>query len=88
MKQYKNGGLQLLNKWFPRPIKSIQHVFSASWYGFKMNKFYQICGSFQNLIIIARTDKGNVVGGYTPLSFNHPGKKWKSEYSEEGIIDY
>ena len=31
---------------------------------------YKECGDLTNTIIIARTAKGKIVGGFTPLSFN------------------
>ena len=41
-----------------------------------MSKYYQQCGDLTNTIIIAKTTKGKIIGGFTPLSFNSPGNKW------------
>ena len=45
-----------------------------------MSKYYQQCGDLTNTIIIAKTLKGKIIGGFTPLSFNSPGNKWTYEY--------
>ena len=72
------SGLELLVKWLIKPIKRIDFKFEASSNGFKMNKYYQQCGDLTNTIIIAKTKKGKIIGGFTPLSFN-PSVNWTSE---------
>jgi hypothetical protein len=41
-----------------------------------MATFYEQCGDLENLIIVVKTSKGKVVGGFTTLSLNPPGNKW------------
>ena len=40
-----------------------------------MSEFYHNCEKLNNTIIIAKTTKGKILGGYTPLSFNDPDNK-------------
>ena len=42
-----------------------------------MNKFNEICGDLKNTVIMAKTTKGKIVGGYSPLNFN-PSVNWPS----------
>jgi len=35
-------------------------------------KFYEMCGTETKLIILCQSDKGKIVGGYTPFSFYQP----------------
>ena len=66
-------------KWliFIKPVSKIVFKLKASSNGFKMNKYYQECGDLTNTIIIAKTKKGKIIGGFTPLSFN-PSVNWTS----------
>ena len=61
-----------------RPVKRIEFKFKASSNGFKMNKYFQQWGHLTNTIIIAKTKKGKLIGGFTPLSFN-PSVNWTSK---------
>lgn len=51
--------------------------FKASEYEFKLNKYYQQCEDLLNTIILIKTTKNKIIGGFTPLSFN-PCINWKS----------
>lgn len=48
----------------------IELIFNASSNGFRINKYFEQCGDLTNTVIIAKTTKGDIVGGFTPLSFN------------------
>ena len=72
------SGLELLVKWLIRPIQRIDFKFKASSNGFRLPKYFQQCGDLTNTIIIARTTKGKIIGGFTPLSFN-PSVNWTSK---------
>ena len=41
-----------------------------------MNKYFGKCGDLTNTVIIAKTTKGKIIGGYTTLIFN-PSANWK-----------
>ncbi len=62
--------MELLNKWLNRSVKNIVLVFKASSNGFRLPKYFEQCGHLTNTIIIVKTTKGNIIGGFTPLSFN------------------
>ena len=63
-------GLGMLVKWLIKPVSKIVFMFKASSNDFKMNKYFEQCGNLTNTIIIAKTKKGNIIGGFTPLSFD------------------
>ncbi len=52
-----------------------------------MKNYYKDCGDLTNTIIIAKTTKGKIIGGFTPLSFNPSGNKWTYEYNVESVKD-
>ena len=56
-------------------------------YGFKMSSFYEKCGNLNNILILAKTTKRKIVGGFTPLTFNPPGNEWTGLNDEEAIKD-
>jgi len=58
-----------------KPIYKIQFRFKASHYDFNMSEFYRDCGKYNHTIIIAKTTKGKILGGYTPLSYIIPNDK-------------
>ena len=37
-----------------------------------MDKYYEICGKLNNTIMIVKTTKGKIIGGFTPLCFDVP----------------
>ena len=53
-------------------------MFKASSNGFRWPKYLEQCGNLTNTIIIAKTKKGKIIGGFTPLSFN-PSVNWTSK---------
>ena len=59
-----------------KPVSKIIFKFKASSNGFRLTKYFEQCGDLTNTIIIAKTKKGKIIGGYTPLSFYPPGNKW------------
>ncbi len=65
-------------KWliFIKPVSKIVFKFKASSNGFRLHKYIEQCGDLTNTIIIAKKKKGQIIGGFTPLSFNPPGNKW------------
>jgi hypothetical protein len=56
--------------WIKSTPTKIELVFKASSNGFRLHKYYEKCGDLVNTIIIAKTTKGKIIGGFTPLSFN------------------
>ncbi len=48
----------------------IELLFKASSNSFKIDKYFKQCGDLTNTIIITKTTKGKIIGGFTPLSFN------------------
>jgi hypothetical protein len=64
------SGLELLVKWLIKPIKRIDFKFKASKNGFRLSNYFERCGDLTNTIIIAKTTKGKIIGGFNPLSFN------------------
>lgn len=42
-------------------------LYKASLNNFKLNKFYEICGQVPNTLILCESNRGKIVGGYTPL---------------------
>ena len=61
-------------------------MFKASSNGFRWPKYLEQCGNLTNTIIIAKTKKGKIIGGFTPLSFN-PSDNWTSYFDYEDIKD-
>ena len=53
-----------------KPVSKIVFKFRASSHNFKLYKYFQQCGDLTNTIIIVKTTKGKIIGGFTPLSFN------------------
>ena len=71
-------GLGMLVKWLIKPVSKIVFMFKASSNGFRLPKYFQQCGDLINTIIIVKTKKGKIIGGFTPLSFN-PSVNWTSK---------
>ena len=47
----------------------LKRVFKASEHNFDVSKFHEICDKILNTVTIAEIQNGNIVGGYTPLSW-------------------
>ncbi len=62
-----------------RPISKIVFHFKAGSNEFKLSKYFEKYGNLTNIIIIAKTTKGKIIGGFTPLIFN-PSVNWISSY--------
>ena len=56
--------------WIKKSPTKIELVFKASSNGFRLHNYYEQCGNSTNTIIIAKTTKGKIIGGFTPLIFN------------------
>jgi hypothetical protein len=61
---------------FSRKIKKIDIIFKASSHNFSLAKYYETCGNVQNTIILARTNKDKIFGGFTPFSFYSEKDEW------------
>ncbi len=53
-----------------KPVSKMVLKFKASSNGFRLPRYFEQCGYLTNTIIIAKTKKGKIIGGFTPLSFN------------------
>ncbi len=75
-------------KWliFIKPVSKIVFQFKASSNGFNIKRYFQKCGDLTNTIIIAKTKKGKIIGGFTPLILN-PSANWSSPYEYQYIKD-
>ena len=69
----------MIVKWLNRPISIIVHKFKASVNAFRLPKYFEECGNLENTIIIVKTTKGKIIGGFTPLRFFPAIKKWTSK---------
>ena len=56
----------------PSLVSSVKLLFKASEHEFSMNKFYEICGNVGETVMVCKTNKDKIIGGYTPLKFNSP----------------
>ena len=70
-------------KWLPKSISKIVLQFKASINGFRLPKFFEQCGDLTNLIIIAKTAKGKIIGGFTPINFNPSKHARKLKYNSD-----
>jgi len=61
-----------LIKFFSKKLKKIELLFKASENGFKLAKFYDICGAATHTIILCQSNKDKIVGGYTPFCYYPP----------------
>lgn len=55
---------------FQKKIQGAELIFKASDHKFDLKKYYEICGHLTNTMIICKTNKDKIIGGYTPLAFN------------------
>jgi hypothetical protein len=62
-------------------LKSItfEMLYRGSRDGFKMSEFHQRCDGRSRTIVLIKTKKGNIFGGYTPLEWNSTGGFKKDE---------
>ena len=51
--------------------KSCQLIFRASEHGFNAAKFHEYCDNTPNTLVLARTEYGRTVGGFTPCLWNN-----------------
>lgn len=62
-------------------------VFKASIDGFAANVFHQKCDQYKNLIVVIKSGKGEVFGGYTNLGFyKDNGDGWIWGYGKSFIF--
>lgn len=71
--------MQTMIKMFPRKIKSLKLLFQASKNNFRLEKYYNDCGTETDTIIIAMTDKNKIFGGYTPFCVWSEKEEWVSD---------
>jgi hypothetical protein len=61
----------------PKIVSSAKLLFKASEHEFSVKKFYEICENVSETVIVCKTNKDKIIGGYTPLKFNSPPTKGK-----------
>lgn len=62
-------------------------IFRASQNDFSMKKYFEICGSETNTLIICQTNKDKIIGAFTPLSHEFTGKHKKDFLGNETVSD-
>lgn len=50
-----------------KPIKKLSLLYRASENGFSTPVFYDKCSNIPNTVIIAKTENGKIIGGFTPI---------------------
>jgi hypothetical protein len=70
--------IDLLRKWTNTPKLNVELVFRASRDGFKAMEFHSKCENISPSIVIAKTEYGKIIGGYTGL-------EWKVATKEHEI---
>jgi hypothetical protein len=45
-------------------------MFKASDHKFDLKTYYEMCGNATDTMIICKTNKDKIIGGYSPLTFN------------------
>lgn len=45
-------------------------MYKASENSFRMKEYYNKCGNVADSVVVCLTDKGKIIGGYTPLAFD------------------
>jgi hypothetical protein len=78
--------VQRLIKFFPekKKPKHAKRIFKASDHEFNIYKYFELCGQEVNNMVLCKTHKNKVIGGFTPLSFRfnkNDGRKWINDPS-------
>jgi hypothetical protein len=55
---------------FDVPIAEFKLLYRASENNFSCFKFHQNCDGKENTLVVAKTEFGKVIGGYTPYAWN------------------
>jgi hypothetical protein len=71
---------------FSRKIKKIDIIFKASVHNFSLPKYYDICGSVENTIVLALTNKDKIFGGFTPFCFYSGKDEWMVDSKKESFL--
>lgn len=72
--------MNAVEKVLDRDIYNIQLIYQASRQMYSAEAFHQICDGKKNTLTIAKTEYGNLVGGFCAIPWRSP-KKW--EYEED-----
>lgn len=54
----------------PKDSYFLKRIFKASEHNFDTTKFHELCDDITKTVTVAELANGNIVGGYTPLSWN------------------
>jgi hypothetical protein len=68
-KVMNNDHKERLEKMFTEPLKSNKLLFRASEYEMDAVKFFEKCSNIPYTVVVAETQYGKVIGGYTPLEW-------------------
>ena len=55
---------------FDTPVAEFKLLYRASENNFSCHKFHQECDGKENTLVVAKTEFGKVIGGFTPLRWN------------------
>ena len=74
------NNINFIQPLFGKEIYNLQPLFRASEHNFSASAFHEICDGKAQTLTIAKTEYGNLVGGYSNVPWRNP-KNW--EYSED-----
>ncbi len=61
-------------------------LYKASDHDFNIQKYFELCGSAINTMILCETDKGKIIGGYTPNCHYSGANQWVPDYSNSSFL--
>jgi hypothetical protein len=68
----------------PKIVRSLKLLYRASEHNFSTTDFHQCCDVVPNTLTLVKTEFGNVIGGFTPLTWN---RARDGHYEPDSLLD-
>lgn len=75
-----------IQRLFDSKISSFRLLFRASEHNFSIKEFHKKCDGQAGTLILAETEFGKVIGGYTPIAWSSAKKQWAADKSMKSFI--
>lgn len=75
-----------LNRFFDSKIASMRLLFRASENSFSIREFHKKCDGEAGTLVLAETEFGKVIGGFTPVAWSSAKKQWAADKSLKSFI--
>ena len=67
-------------------IKKASLLYRASENNFSAKAFHKMCDNIPNTLVLIQTETGEIIGGYSPLTWNSSSKHWSEDKSLKSFI--